>query len=234
MRNYFRLYQTGGLQKILEFNFHTPVSELEQHRGLLEAYFREHPPRTINEAISKIEELTGIKRSHGVVGPFLHSLGMAPRKVGSIPSKADPVEQENFRINKLEPRLDEAKQGERAVFFVDAAHFVYGPFLGFLWSFARIFVKAPAGRKRFNVLGAINAITHELIMINNESYINAESVCALLREISIKVTGLPITLVLDNAIYQKCKVVTELAAYHYPYLPRPHRSLGLDTAPEIC
>jgi hypothetical protein len=50
------------------------------------------------------------------VGRFLNSLGMAPRRVGTIPSKADPEEQEHFRINKLEPRLEEARQGQRAIF----------------------------------------------------------------------------------------------------------------------
>ena len=63
-----------------------------------------------------IEELTGIKRSPSAVGRFLNSLGMAPRRVGTIPSKADPEEQEHFRINKLEPRLEEARQGKRAIF----------------------------------------------------------------------------------------------------------------------
>ncbi|WGZ96365.1 MAG: hypothetical protein QJT81_10510 [Candidatus Thiothrix putei] len=33
------------------------------------------------------------------------------------------------------------------------------PFLGFLWSFSRVFIKAPCGRQRYNVLGALNAIT---------------------------------------------------------------------------
>jgi len=64
-----------------------------------------------------------------------------------IPSKAD--EQEAFKNEKLEPRLEEAQSGKRAVFFMDAAHFVLF-FLGFLWCFERLFVKA-AGRKRYNV-----------------------------------------------------------------------------------
>ena len=75
----------------------------------------------------------------------------------------------------MEPRLEEAKKGERKVFFVDAAHFVLSPFLGYLWSFIRLFIKAPAGRKRFNALGALDAITHELLTITNNAYINAES-----------------------------------------------------------
>jgi hypothetical protein len=77
-------------------------------------------------------------------------------------------------------RSDE-KRG--AVFFIDAAHFVFAPFLGFLWSFTRRFVKAPSGRQRFNVLGALNPITQELVMATNRTYINATGVCALLQQL---------------------------------------------------
>jgi len=75
---------------------------------------------------------------------------------------------------KLAPRLAEAQAGKRAVFFVDAAHFVFGAFLGYLWGFARGWIKAPSGRQRFNVLGALHAITHEGITVTNFTYINAE------------------------------------------------------------
>jgi hypothetical protein len=70
------------------------------------------------------------------------------------------------------------------VFFVDAAHFVLAPFLGMLWCFTRVFIRAPAGRQRFNVLGAINAITHELITVTNDTYITSESVCELLMQLA--------------------------------------------------
>ena len=111
-------------------------------------------------------------------------------------------------------------------FFVDAAHFVLAPFLGFLWSFTRLFIKAPAGRKRFNVLGALDAVTHELIMVTNDSYINAQSFCDLLWKIVKLNFDVPVTLVLDNARYQKCILVMELAEllniellYLPPYSP---------------
>jgi transposase len=112
---------------------------------------------------------------------------------------------------KLEPRLEEAKVGTRAVFFVDAAHFVLGAYLGFLWCFERLFVKTGSGRQRFNVLGALNAVTHELIMVTNDDYINSNSVCELLRKLAGLGVELPITLVLDNARYQKCALVMNLA-----------------------
>jgi hypothetical protein len=65
----------------------------------------------------------------------------------------------------LAPRIELAKAGQRYVYFMDAAHFVFATFLGYLWCFARLFIKAPSGKKRFNVLGALNAISHEMITI---------------------------------------------------------------------
>ncbi len=83
--------------------------------------------------------------------------------------------------------------------------------MGFLWCFERLFVKSSAGRQRFNVLGALNAVTHELITVTNDSYINAECVCELLHKIAALGLTVPITLVLDNARYQKCHLVFQLA-----------------------
>lgn len=111
----------------------------------------------------------------------------------------------------MEPRLKEAEAGKRTVYFVDAAHFVLQAFLGFLWCFQRIFIKAPCGRQRLNVLGALNAISHEVITVVNETYINAQSVCELLVKIAQQRDSHPITLVMDNARYQRCNLVMDKA-----------------------
>lgn len=113
---------------------------------------------------------------------------------------------------------------------MDAAHFVHGAFLGFLWCFARLFIPSPSGRKRFNVLGAINAVTKEIITITNETYINSESVCRLLEKIAKIGDKLPITVVLDNARYQRCELVQRYAqalGIELLYLPTysPHLNL---------
>jgi transposase len=99
----------------------------------------------------------------------------------------------------------------RAVFFVDAAHFVFGAFVGALWCFARVWIKAPSGRRRFNVLGALNALTQEVITVTNTTYINAQSVCQLLERLAALALSVPITVVLDNARYQRCTLVQAVA-----------------------
>ena len=117
-----------------------------------------------------------------------------------------------FLDSELKPCLDAARAGQGHVFFVDAAHFVFGTFLGCLWSFARIFVRAASGRQRFNVLGAWDAMTHELISVTNTTVVNTETMCQLLRKIAASGLTGPITLVLDNARYQRNAVVQALAA----------------------
>lgn len=147
-----------------------------------------------------------------------------------MPAKGDHDEQKDFLDDKLLPRLQEAKQGKRTVLFVDAAHFVFGPYLGYLWCLVRLFVPGPSGRKRYNVLAALNAITHQVIRVSNHAYINAESVCALLREVAAAELKGPIALVLDNARYQKCEVVQALAAslgIELLYLPTYSPNLNL-------
>jgi transposase len=181
LHTYLQYYQIGGINKFKEIHFYQAKSELKQHQKSLEEYFKTNPVASINEASAKIEELMGIKRSLTKVREFLYSLGIKRRKIGMIPSKADDEVQENYKNEKLEPRLLEAKQGKRLV--VDAAHFVLEAYRRFLWSFTRLSIKAPAGRKRFNVLGKRYAITHELITGIQDSYINALRYCDLLWEI---------------------------------------------------
>lgn len=60
-------------------------------------------------------------------------------------------------------------------------------------------------------MGALNAITHELVTVTNDTYINAQSVCDLLWKISRLNLQRPISLILDNARYQKCILVKDLA-----------------------
>ena len=96
---YLKEYKEGGIEKLKQINFRQPESELRQHTETIEAYFKEHPPATVKEAVSIIEGLTGIKRSETQVGKFLKSIGLKRRKVGTIPAKADLEKQESFKKN---------------------------------------------------------------------------------------------------------------------------------------
>ena len=130
----------------------------------------------------------------------------------------------------MKPRLEEAKEGKRHVFFVDASHFVYGTFLCCLWSLVRLYVRAASGRQRLNVLGALNAVTRELIAVSNTGVVNTETMCELLRKIAGRGLVGPVTLVLDNAKYQHSQAVKALAlslGIELLYLPGYSPNLNL-------
>jgi len=122
-----------------------------------------------------------------------------------------PPSRRLFLKTELAPRLAEAQAGRRAVFFADAAHFVLGSFLGWLWCMTRVFVRASSGRQRYNVLGAINAVTLELVRVANDGYITATTVCELLGQLAALNLAVPLTVVMDNARYQRCQLVQTLA-----------------------
>jgi transposase len=111
----------------------------------------------------------------------------------------------------LEPEIARAKAGESVLLFMDGVHFVQAVFLGCLWCFTRIFLRSPSRRKRWNVPGAYNAISGQWIVVANDGYITALTVCEMLRKLSVQYAGRPIVIVPDNARYQHGKLVEGLA-----------------------
>jgi hypothetical protein len=78
---------------------------------------------------------------------------------------------------------------------------VFGTFSCCLWSFARIFIRAASGRQRFNVLGAWNTVTWQLIAVTKTTVVNTLTMSEsdLLRKIAaLGLTG-PITPVPGDA-----------------------------------
>jgi len=231
--NTLKKYRDGGLQRLLANHYHKPESQLESHIEPLKTLFADQPPHTVNQASEMIFKLTGIRLKHSGCQAFMKKIGLKCRRCGLAPGKSanDPEQQriqKDFHDQQLQPRLEETKQGKRTVLFVDAAHFVMGAFLGVLWCFTRVLLPSASGRKRYNVLGAYDPMTHEVIAVTNDTYVNQQVFCELLTKIAACYTdsGRPITLVLDNARYQKCQCVAEKAKelgiellYLPPYSP---------------
>jgi len=127
--------------------------------------------------------------------------------------------------------MKSAISGKITLLLLDASHFVMGgDFLGYIYGKVRRFVKTYSGRSRYNVLGALNFVTKKMTVVANDGYITASEVCEILRKITMEYTGTPIYLILDNARYQKCKVVTDLAlelGIHLTYIPPYSPNLNL-------
>jgi transposase len=125
--------------------------------------------------------------------------------------------------------MEEAEAGKIHLFFMDASHFVMGMFLGYIWTRVRQWVKTSNGRKRFNVLGALNFKTKEVETVTNDTYITSTQVNMLIDKVVSKYGDKPIKIILDNAGYQHAKVVTEHAKgkVELVYLPAYSPNLNL-------
>jgi transposase len=218
VQRYLDDYLQGGLKQVRRCKWRGPKTVLLLHERSVEEYFWDHPPRSTKEAAKVILEQTGVRRGLTQVRSFLKAhLGLRYLRVAAAPVPPKKAieehaqEQSRFLQQQLEPALAEARAGRCAVFFVDAAHFVWAPFLGALWCLARLFVRSGTGRKRYSVLGALNAVTHEVTRVCSEGYVTANTVGTLLRALAGAGLRAPITVVLDNARYQRCELVQALA-----------------------
>ena len=212
LASYLKEYQEGGLPMVLENRYYKPSSSPEPYWQCLICSFTVAPVADAKAAMARIETMTGIKLSESQCRRAMKQMGMTPKKTMPIPGKLDSQLQFDFFQSELKPRLQEASEGKRKVFFVDAAHFVLGAFLGLVWCFARPFLRTAPGRQRYNVLGAVDSHSKELISIRTTDSINAAVVCALLDEMALRYPKQTITLVMDNARYQHCALVISKAA----------------------
>jgi transposase len=210
--SYLKEYAGGGLSASLEDRAYRPSSALLPFMACLRCSFLAAPPSTAKHAVARITALTGISVSEEQARRLMKQLGMSYRKTASIPGKADPQMQFDFLRKQLTPRLIEAAKGQRKVFFIDAAHFVLGCFLGMIWSFSRLFIKGACGRQRYNILGAVDSHSKEVVTVRTTDNINALTICQLMEKLAGKHAGTPVTIVLDNASYQRCELVTTRAA----------------------
>ena len=108
--------------------------------------------------------------------------------------------------------MKKAEEGSLVLLFMDASHFVLGcDYLGYIYGRVRRFVMTFSGRKRYNVLGAIDYVTKRILTVTNDSYITATEVCDMLQKVATEYHGKTIHIILDNARYQKCTLVQTLA-----------------------
>jgi transposase len=209
---YLKEYRDGGLARVVENRYYKPSSALEPFLPCLECSFKAVPVASAKEAAARIKAMTGVSLSESQCRRAMKKMGMSLKKCANIPAKANPQLQFEFYTTELKPRLQQAARGERKVYFVDAAHFVLGAFLGLVWCFARPLIRTSPGRQRYSVLGAIDSHTKELVSVRTRGNVNSETVCELFENIRESHPDCEITLVMDNASYQRNKFVMGKAA----------------------
>ena len=216
--NIIEMYKTYGLKRVMEINYFKQESKLEGFSDLIREEFEKNPPASIKEARIRIKEMTGIRRSLTQIKVFIKKLGMKLLKTGTIPMGKNETsleekteKQRKFVSNKLDPLLKEAEQGERKVLFMDACHIQLACILGFLWCFAKPYIRALPLRGRINIIGACSPYGEDIICDITQGSVDANAIAFYLFKVRNTIKHGKITLVLDNAKYQKTAYVLKTA-----------------------
>jgi transposase len=208
---YIKLYKISGFEGLVATHYHPLKSQLDEHSQSILEDLVTNPFCSVSQAISRIKQLAGIERKPTQVRVFLSRHGFKYRKLSPIPGKVSPEKQNNWLEQILYPAIDKARNAEIELLFCDAAHFTLSCFLCMVWSLTRVFLKTSHGSNRINVFGAVNAVTKEVTTHINTTYVTAQTIIDFMKELKCRYRDKPIALVMDNAKYQRCKLVDDMA-----------------------
>ena len=85
VQRYVAAYREGGLDGLRRCDRKGPVSDLAAHAAAIKDDLARVPARTVAEAASRIEALTGIRRGLSQTRRFLHNLGLKCQRVRAVP-----------------------------------------------------------------------------------------------------------------------------------------------------
>ena len=216
--NYIKMYQRGGLDLIRQTAYQGSKHELQSQYSEVDKVLTEQPCSTVAQAAKVLQDRFGYYRSVEAVRNLLYRLGFRRRKTGTFPGRAKDfdkwqAQQEAF-IKHLEALMQCAEKEEIDLVFGDAAHFVYGKFNQYHWGKAPGYVPSGHGRYRINVYGVYDVRSQAISSMYNEGYINAQFMAEYLQWLRKQVyvdQDRPLHIVLDNARYQHCNYVKDLA-----------------------
>jgi transposase len=85
VQRYVAAYRDGGLDGLRRCERKGPVSDMAAYSEAIKKDLEQKPARTVAEAASRIEALTGIRRKPSQVRKFLKGLGLKFQRVRAIP-----------------------------------------------------------------------------------------------------------------------------------------------------
>lgn len=213
IRNFLQRYQLGKIDALLDNNYHGKESKLrDDQKDILRQHVADNLYMDSALVITFVSLEFGVSYSKSGIHRLLHELGFVYKKPKHVPGKADAYKQAEFatRIQELMAH----KSPDSRVYFMDAVHPQYNSAPACGWILKGIDKELPAnsGRQRLNLNGAIDAESHEAIVINSPT-IDADSTLELLKRIeAANPEAESIYVISDNAAYYHSRKVGEYLA----------------------
>jgi len=224
IRNYRKRYVEGGVLGPVTDTYsgkrcHLTDKEKEQLSNFLQSKICMHS----KEIVSYIQKNFDVTYSVSGVTALLHSIGFTYKKTKPVPGKASKEAQELF----IEA-YRRIKSAGGKIYFADSTHPLHNAVISYGWikKGEDFKIQCNSGRHRLNINGAVD-IENLDVVTRTCDWVNADSICDILRAIRAKnPDDKKITLIMDNAAYNRSKKVKILAKklkikllYLPPYSP---------------
>lgn len=216
IRRYEKQYKTKGIDGLLEYHYHggKPHLSILQQQAL-ETYLVSHTLTTSTQIRDHILKIYG--KTYSIIGitKLLHRMGFSYKKPKIVPGNVSREKQQIFleTYKALKQTLGEKDH----VYFSDATHPTHNTKPSYGWikkgKAHDVYIKSNTGRKRLNILGALDISSKKAVVIEKET-IDATAIIALLEELKKKQFHGKVYVIVDNAKYHHAKLVKNWLLNH--------------------
>jgi transposase len=216
VREHRRLYASAGRAGIerLAYTGHAPVLTAEQSADLA-AELSARVYLSAKAVCSFVAERFGLFYTPNAMAKLLGRMGFVWKRPKCIPAKADAEAQRAFLAETLAPLMAAAEADPaQPLYFVDATHPAYDahPACGWIRRGETRMLKSNHGRVNVTMAGALSWPEREVVTREADRMTGPELV-ELLRDLAVRhPTATTISIVLDNASYNRAVTVREWLA----------------------
>ena len=180
---YWELFQEGGVEKLKETHYQGSQAHLDENQlAELKKHLQEKTYTGSQDICEYIQKSFNVSYTRAGVVPVLHRIGFSYKKPKVVPSKANPVIQEELiqKYGTLRAGLNAQEQ----LFFMDGAHPTHNamPAYGWIEKGKTKELKTNSGRQRIKLNGLYSPLNQEIVFREDER-INAESNIALFQKL---------------------------------------------------
>jgi transposase len=228
LRNYVKLFETGGVERLTQRDYKGSFSKLsEKEQNKLKKYLSETTYLSVKSIVRYVEKTYGVSYAVSGMTKLLHQLGFAYKKPDIGPGRVDVGKQLAFL-----QRFEQIRRSGHPVYSMDGCHPQHNsmPQYGWILKGHKKLLPSNSGRKRLNIQGAIDLEKHKLLSTVHET-LDKHSTVELLKKIEkANQTAVTIYVLVDNAGYYHAQEVTEYlktSKIQLEFLPpySPHLSL---------
>lgn len=216
LRRYEKQYKAKGIDGLLECLYAGGKSKLSiVQQNALADYVSSYLFTTAVQVQKYVASVYDKQYTLIGITKLLHRLGFTYKKPKIMPGNVSLADQQIFlqTYHKTKEQLTEKDH----IYFADATHPTHNTKPSYGWikkgKSNDKYIKSNTGRKRLNILGALDITDKKAIIIERET-IDAQAIIQLLEEIKKEQPHGKVYLILDNAKYHHARIVNNWFLRH--------------------